>query len=371
MVMKRYLVVVALVILSATPGLLWAQGVPSSLGLDNIQIEPSAKIYYKQLGLNLNFGVAAQQVLSPFAQRTIGPLVVGRQWGTLLDAFPLELSLTEGRFAVGELGLKIGNGGRAAFIGSIAASLPTKTGVQSAIGPGIGVLTTQGRSWVGSNAQWWGIDVGGSFEKYPGFEFLAGLKLESTTLRMSDPDPDGSYNYLVWIGTTFTIHNTLDDLSGDLQVNLTIPYIGVKMDGGQYRSAFRIGIAGANVTSPIRLTDSGLYHAFWFLGWWGRSDISEEACYSFANAGLYVDGSFEFDVDVTEGFGLTCWAQATWLNIPGAGSVDLEGRSSESFFPLFGGPNLPPTSFGASGSSRESGVSQYSLNIGFTGNLTF
>jgi hypothetical protein len=103
-----------------------------------------------------------------------------------------------------------------------------------------------------------------------------------------------------------------------------------------------------------------------------RLDISEEARYTFANAGLYLDGSLEYDFDINGSFGLTCCAQGTWMSIPGGGNLDLAGKSSGGIFIPFNGSFIfPPDFYGASGSSRESGLSEYSLNIGIKGILTF
>jgi hypothetical protein len=363
MEMRRYVVVLAVLVLSAVHGQAWAQGLSSSLGLDGLQVQPLSKIYYKSLGLNLNFGIPAEQLLSPF--------IIEPQWGSLLDVFPLELKLTEGRLVVGEIGFQVTNGGRARGFASIAASVPTTAGMESAVGPGIGTLTDQSHSWDGTGLQWWQIDLGGAFKRDDTLEFLVGVKFERTTLKLHGA---AGYTYpLILINPLrlIFVQNNADTYGGDVQVNLTIPYVGVRLNNGYFRSTFRIGIAGANVTSPIRLTDSGVYHAFFFLGIIGRSDLSEEARYTFSNSGLYLDGSFEYDFDVSNGFGLTCWAQGTWMSIPGGGNVDLTGQSTAGIFPLLGIFNFPPTSFWASGSSRESGLSEYSLNIGIKGILTF
>ncbi len=145
------------------------------------------------------------------------------------------------------------------------------------------------------------------------------------------------------------------------------------MNGGAYQSTFRIGLVGATVTAPIRLNDGGLYNASRNLWRLRRFGISEEARYTFANAGLYLDGSFEYDFDLSGAFGLTCWVQGTWMSIPGGGNVDLAGKSSGGRFTPLGVPVFifPPDFYGASGSSRESGLSEYSLNIGIKGILTF
>ncbi len=177
MEVRRHVVVLAVLVLGAVHGQLWAQGLSSSLGLDGLQVQPLSKIYYKNLGLNLNFGIPPEQLLSPF---TILP-----NWGSLLDVFPLELKLTEGHLAVGEIGFQVSNGRRARFFASIAASVPTTAGMESAVGPGIGSLTEMSHSWDGTGLQWWQIDLGGAFRRSYDMEFIGGVKFERTTLRIS------------------------------------------------------------------------------------------------------------------------------------------------------------------------------------------
>src|SRR5208283_1064418 len=96
----------------------------------------------------------------------------------------------------------------------------------------------------------------------------------------------------------------------------------------------------------------------------GRRDLSEQAEYTFKNAGLFLEAGLESTFPVGF-FNCTLWAKGNWLRIRGDGDVNLAGQST-AFVLAFRLPE--PFSVSSSGTST---LSQYTFDVGFSGAINF
>ncbi len=117
------------------------------------------------------------------------------------------------------------------------------------------------------------------------------------------------------------------DYSGDLNTFFTIPYIGCQILGPYFKGELLIGSANARLRLPLELSHAGHYITGPLFGFFGRRDLSEQAEYTFKNAGLFLEGGLESTFPVGF-FNCTLWAKGSWLRIRGDGDVNLTGQSS-------------------------------------------
>jgi hypothetical protein len=213
-------------------------------------------------------------------------------------------------------------------------------------------------SWRGQRFQWSEFDVGGWCGFNQAVGLVSGVRFDHVSVRFSKPDPVPSYRILV---AGFP-EVTFPDYSGDLNTFFTIPYIGAQFFGPYFKGSLLIGSAGARLRLPLDLTHGGVYFAVTRLT--GREDLSEQAEYTFKNAGVFLEGNLELSFPV-QFFNCTFWAKGNWLRIRGDADVATAGQSS-FFLRNF----TLPQSFSAS-SSGKSTLSQYNLDAGLSGVINF
>lgn len=343
--------------------------------LSDVTIVPSAHVAYKRLGLNFSLDVPANELLSPF----LGIDQLFPFFGSLLDTFPLDFKLNSADLLIGDVRLDAHLTGSVGVYGSVSASIPRKVGVKAGVGPAIGVLVPQSYSWTGSRLQWSQFEIGGSYTVNPSMALVAGIRWERTTVRFSDPEPIPTSTNLGFGLLPFGFFTSpvfLDGYGGDFRALLCTPFIGVNFRSPHARCSLKIGPAATSLRLPLNLSHAGPYRAFSLtLGpipilSFGRSDISEQAAYTFKKAGLFLEGKVESDVRINESLNMTFWAEGSWLRIRGNGSVDLSGESTTSVtvlgFPLL----MIPTEYSAS-ENGASTLTQYSLSLGMSGSLSF
>ena len=176
------------------------------------------------------------------------------------------------------------------------------------------------------------------------------------------------------IGPLRTFASTFDNITADLQNNLTIPYVGWEVRGRGFRSRFIIGCPSTNLILPARLTQPGVYAVgiLYPIIYGFRSDISEEARYTLKNAGLLVEGQVEYRWNWSRTFGMDFWFEGSWLRIRGQGDVGLAGSSGSGLAALYGllQIDFPRNVFSGSGDA-DSSLTMYTLGAGLSGTLRF
>jgi hypothetical protein len=142
----------------------------------------------------------------------------------------------------------------------------------------------------------------------------------------------------------------------------TIPYIGCQILGPYFKGELLIGSASARLRLPLQLSHAGPYITGPIFGALGRRDLSEQAEYTFKNAGLFLEAGLESAFPV--GF-LNCTLWAKGLKNPRRWDVKLAGQSS-AFLLFFTLPD--PFSSSSSGTST---LNQYTFDLGFSGAVAF
>ena len=299
--------------MTSVPGLNWIQA-------GNIRIWPTLNVGYKKIALNFNLNIPPTQVLDSF--------VLFPQYGSLLDTYPLDAKIQSADLAVGAFRLDAQLTPACGLFGSVSANIPRTVGIESSEGPGIGVIPTQAWRWTGSRFQWSEYEFGGWYNINQAVGLVAGIRFDRISVRFSDPEPVPGYG----VFTVFPLPPAIRPVafpgySGDLNTFFTIPYIGCQIFGPYFKGSLLIGSASARLRLPLALSHAGPYITGPILGALGRQDLSEQAEYTFKNAGLFLEGGLRINVPGRL-FNCTLWAKGSWLRIRGDGDVNLAGQSS-------------------------------------------
>lgn len=344
----------------------WISGITSLPGLNwiqagDIRIWPTLYVGYKKIALNFNLNIPPTQVLDTF--------VVFPQYGSLLDTYPLDAKIQSADLAVGTFRLDAQLTPACGLFGSVSANIPRTVGIDAGEGPGIGVIPTQAWRWTGSRFQWSEYEFGGWYNINQAVGLVAGIRFDRISVRFSDPEPVPGYGFPLFnfqgprppFFITYPV--SFPDYSGDLNTLFTIPYIGLQVFGPYFKGSLLVGSASARLRLPLALSHAGPYIAGPF-GLTGREGLSEQAEYTFKNAGLFLEAGLESTFPVSF-LNCTLWAKGNWLRIRGDGDVNLAGQSSLAIL-VFSFPQ--PFSASNSGSST---LSQYTFDLGLSGAISF
>lgn len=345
----------------------WFSGITSLPGLNwieagDIKVVPSAEVGYKKIGLNFNLDIPVTQLLSPF--------LFFRQYGSLLDLYPLDIKIQSADLAVGSFRLDAWITPFFGLFGSVSANIPRTVTIQSNEGPSMGQIPPQERSWTGSRFQWSEFEVGGSYNINPAVGLAAGIRFDRVSVRFSEPEPLPGYYGIISFPPPTIQGVTFPNYSGDLNTFFTIPYIGCEILGPYFKGSVLIGSASASLRLPLDLTHAGPYLGFFIPPVFGvgRRDLSEQAEYTFKNAGLFVEAgsesNFSFGI-----FNATLWAKGSWLRIRGDGDLSLAGQSS--LFAFLGPLTFRLPELFSATSSGTSTLSQYTFDVGLSGTFNF
>jgi hypothetical protein len=338
--------------MTSVPGLNWIQA-------GNIRIWPTLNVGYKKIALNFNLNIPPTQVLDSF--------VVFPQYVSLLDTYPLDAKIQSADLAVGAFRLDAQLTPVCGLFGSVSANIPRTVGIESSEGPGIGVIPTQAWRWTGSRFQWSEYEFGGWYNINQAVGLVAGIRFDRISVRFADPEPVPGYRFFTIIPPVIR-SATFPDYSGDLNTFFTIPYIGCQVLGPYFKGSLLIGSASARLRLPLALSHAGPYITGPIFGALGRRDLSEQAEYTFKNAGLFLEAGLESTFPVRF-VNCTLWVKGNWLRIRGDGDVKLAGQSS-AFLSIFGLLFTLPEPFSAS-SSGTSTLNQYAFDLGLSGSISF
>ena len=358
--MRRYPLLLAclLLVLSLAPD--FSRGFFSSLSCDPVELKSSLQVGYQRLGFNLNLPTR--------------PPSFGAAQGIPLFG-SIDLNFEDANTWVGalELGADVGpnlyvflRGEANAPRGVDVITGESDVGMYSARNP---------YQWRGSGLEWWVVELGGSYA-FPGdISFLAGFRVDHLSLKLRDPvDRAGNpVNFAIQQAFPGINDNGLtisqsENAFGDLQTKLWIPYLGVSIDGVNYRMKIIWSpFAWAKVSVPLRLLKSfGIQETFFSFS----RDEAFDLRYRVLNPACLLEGTFEYDVDVNDALGLQLWCRYSWLNTRGSGDMDGRHERTESYQVQNGFLPFGDASEGDSDSAVGK-FSRYTLTLGITGQLTF
>ena len=337
--------------MTSLPGLNWIQA-------GNIRIWPTLSVGYKKIALNFNLNIPPTQVLDSF--------VLFPQYGSLLDTYPLDARIQSADLAVGAFRLDAQLTPACGLFGSVSANIPRTVGIEASEGPGIGVIPPQAWRWTGSRFQWSEFEFGGWYNINRAVGLVGGIRFDRISVRFSEPEPVPGYGFFTISPLPPAIRPvTFPDYSGDLNTFSTIPYIGCQIFGPYFKGELLIGSASASLRLPLALSHAGHYITGPIFGALGRRDLSEQAEYTFKNAGLFLEAGLESTFPV--GFlNCTLWAKGSWLRIRGDGDVKLAGQSSCFYLRFSACPSL--SRHRVAGTST---LSQYTFDLGFSSAISF
>jgi len=347
-VVRKHLVVLAVLSLGLAPGFVCAQGFSSGIDLGAIEVRPSVRVGYQKMGFNFNLPTGA---------------AIGGNLGAI------DLKLEDARMWVGaiELGAQVG------------ANLHFFVKGEANAGRNVEVITGQSGvssfsqfapyRWTGSKLEWWAVEGGAVYELGNGVSVLAGLRRDHLSLRMEDPvDPFGrSVNFQYRLPGLGVRGMGGEQAAGDLQTKLWLPYIGIRIDGENYRlSTIWSPFASAAVRVPQRLA---LYQAGIMIVP-GLPPFTVSTFYDFgyrvSEPATLLEGTFDYDVDFPGRFGLNLWLRGSWLEVKGRGSLDAEWAYSRTFRGV-----VTNASSGGDSPTATATLRRYMWSGGFTASMSF
>jgi hypothetical protein len=222
--------------------------------------------------------------------------------------------------------------------------------------------------WTGSRLEWWQIEGGLSWRVSESLSLLAGLKRDRLSVGLNDPrDSAGNpvnfaVSYSLIPGFDFRdIHASL----ADFEIKLWIPYLGVTLHGPNYR-AVGIWSPFASVSSRIPLRALNSYGLFISNFPIFAAEAAGEWNYGMFKPGTYLEGKFEYDVNVTDRVSLQLWCSGSVLNIKGKGSVNYQENIAIA---VLGYPLPFPSSSDAAGADGQ--LTRTSLAAGLSGAIAW
>jgi hypothetical protein len=205
--------------------------------------------------------------------------------------------------------------------------------------------------WKGSELEWWSIEGGGFYYFRPGYALVGGLRRSRLSLKLQDPsDVFGFYQGFLQVGYN-------DRYTADLLTDMWIPYIGIRMNGDNYKAELLYSpLSFVDVTLPFRYRFDIAFPTF------GGPFAFQQERYSMDKVGTFVEASLDYYLRSGANYTLSLWAKGTYMNIRGKGFEDSTRQSPPPFFAGFSG----------SGSAHAQG----SLNVsaisgGIAGLVTF
>lgn len=275
-------------------------GLGSSL-TNGVTVTPQVQVGYQKLGLNFNLP----------ALRDPGPLA----WPSTLD---LELRKADLWLVALEAdvdfpsGLTFGLKAQTNFRKN-ASAYERQEYVEGG---------TQGVNWTASNLQWWTIDGRLMYRFSPDFSVAAGLRRENLSFNLTNPTTDQGFplnlddSGNIGFGLTYERRWRY---SSNLVSKLWIPYVGLDIIGNQYKASL---IASPFASAEVQVPAEYFTDTAFFLSGFPLAQLitNEELKYRVMKPAVFVEGNFSYDINVSAGFKLGLWLNASWLRLRGQGN---------------------------------------------------
>jgi hypothetical protein len=321
---KRYGLLVVGLFLLTLPGLAAAQegflGTSGSASLGGLTIIPSVGLGWQRMGVNFSSNI-------PLEIRGPG----------YLEVSPGDLKFTDANVWIGRVTVEALTGtGVFGFINAegsagrnITVSTPIEPENADATDPAI---------WGGRRLEWWRGEAGGGVLIRDGVYVFGGLRFDH--LQVNLRNPQNATNE--WADPFFRYR-------GDFRSKTLVPYVGMRLDGPNYRAALVYGpFAWCNFKVPFRMTTAD-----------SDTATSEEALYRFRAPGYLLEGTFDYDVNLSEAVFVSLWGRASMTKFAGSGNFELYQND---------------TSFAGPASVSKDGKTYYAVylfTVGVTGKVAF
>ena len=262
-----------------------------------IKIVPWVNVGYQTMGLNLNFPIPDAALPDP----------------SKFDVHPLDLKLKDSNMWIGSAGLSVQLANfwfSAHASGNVPRDVTVSTDrfIQTPFQmKGKGNVV----SWRGSKLEWWEADGWAGYGFFNAATIGAGVRWSKTSVSLIDPEgPFGSSG-----GATPAL---ILDYNGDLSAKLVIPYFAIQSGGSNYTFMLAYSpFVYADVTVPLSLITS-------VSG--GTQNRFEDGIYTLQRGGNFLEGSFEYDVNMLRPVDFQLWAKGSLVRITGDGDYQLTGN---------------------------------------------
>jgi hypothetical protein len=337
---------------SPAQGLLAIPGA-QSLDLTGVRIIPKIQIGYQKLGLNFN--LPASTLIPPAAP------------------FPssLDLKFQDADLWVGTVALAIDCPSRLSAEIKGQANAKRRINVFEREEWVFG--GQQGVTWTGSQLEWWAIEGRVMYRLRADCSLVAGLRRDHLAVNLGDPR-DASGNPLnfgdsgvLFRGVTFARNQSY---YSDLISKLWIPYVGLELVGPGYR-ALLIGspFASAEIKVPAAvLFDLALRVQLspFFPPATTEFLSSDSLLYRVNKPALFLEGSFQYDLNLSPSMTLGLWCSGSWMSLRGQGNWNHDSWAQV----IANGVPLPPN-FDSQSQDNTATYTRYFLGWGLSGVWSF
>jgi hypothetical protein len=337
---------------------------PFTLG--SVTFTPAARIGCERIGLNFNLPLA--------------------------DGNALDLSLRNANLALGELGILAGFGDRFALFANAGGTLRKNLVVSTFQEP-----LEAGRfsvDWTGTQFQEGYIEAGLLYSWSDDISLVGGLRRTRFLMKLTDPRTEfGPINFSKFDAVSINILNIFfydfneiesQRYSADFNTGIWMPYVGVQLKGQSYRASLigspigwvQIGIPfGLQQSESTSFSVSILSFLFSFSD---RDNRESQINYKFNRAGVFLEGSFEYDFPLARKLDLNLWARGSWMHFRGAGSAGYGLEVTDKYAILLQEGNTTLFDFqkfiessSASSASAQGSLNIYTYSLGVSAVLSF
>ena len=260
----------------------------ANLELGSVKVVPFVKVGYEQIGINMNLPVSS----------------LALAW--ILERKSLDFKLQDAGVWVGEVGLDTMTSRGLLFSLSALGSAQKNVSVKMPENPfgnfGLPQLTVNPLNWNGSQFQYWSIDGNIGWKIWSDVGIIGGVRFDkvSTDLR----DPVDQFGELITQPT--------NQFFADFSTNVWMPYLGIKLLESNYNFtliATPLATLSVNVPLTFILPDAGI-------------TSRETSTYNIAKPGWFIEGKFNYFLNLNNDLGFSLWGKLNWLNVKGNGTLD-------------------------------------------------
>lgn len=281
----------------------------ASQWLDGVRVTPVVQAGFQSIGLNFDMPVFIPNPIAPPTES-------------------LSLQLKDANVWVGGIGFT------AFFPSSATLSIVGKANAQRNVEV-FTPLDSQGQNlgvvWTGKRLQWWTIDANVGYPVSDSWSALAGVRREQVSVGLVNPRyaGDGPINFYSDDIDMFSEQIQLLEYFGDVSSKLWIPYVGMSLNGPNYR--FRVlwsPFVSANVQIPSTVFNHSSVQQFF-----GSNDFSTDALnfgieYKVLKPASFVEADLTYDVGISSTVSVHLWGTANWVTLRGGGKVHMAGTDA-------------------------------------------
>ncbi len=162
--------------------------------------------------------------------------------------------------------------------------------------------------WQGSDPLWGSVETGLVYHYNPCVSFLLGFRWSPFSMDLGNPvDP---------IGLITFFHQAFGDIyTSNMQTNLYIPYLGVRLYPLE-KERLKLTL----LYSPIAFADVTQRFSYANVIFPGFPNVYEQEKYSMSDFGNFVEAAIDYEMPLYRGMSLGLWVKGNYMRVDGQGT---------------------------------------------------